>query len=167
MLKVTLDTNILQEYWKKQDKVRVVEKLLNLSENGEFDLAVTTRISEDIPHPPLSNRINQLPELGVQQIGAPFRLDRSFSLLSGKDVLGSEEFSKFSYSLMFTLKQKGRKDKNIPDWRDWDHIQGHYLAKRDVFLTWDKAVLECAKELEEEFGVVLMRPEDFIAMRTT
>ena len=162
--KVTLDTSLLQEYWKSQDKVGVVEKLLNLAEDGELDLAITTRIREDIPRPPLSNRINQLPELGVQEIGAPFRLDHS--LLSGKDVLGSEEFSKFSYSLVLTLKQKGRKRK-IPDWRDWDHIQGHYLARRDVFLTWDNPVLECAQGLEEKFGVVLMKPEDFVAWRTT
>ena len=66
MLKVTLDTNLLLERWKNQNKAGVVEKLLNLAENGELDLAVTTRIREGIPHPPLSNRINQLPELGVQ-----------------------------------------------------------------------------------------------------
>ncbi len=162
MLKVTLDTNLLLERWKNQNKAGVVEKLLNLAENGKLDLAVTTRIREDIPHPPLSNRINQLPELGVQQISAIFRL--SLSPLDGKDLIQEPEFAKFCHSLSLDLSRRGRKP---PDCRDWDHIQGHYLARRDVFLTWDKAILECAQKLEEKFGVVLMRPEDFIAMRTT
>ena len=160
MLKVTLDTNILQEYWKKQANVRVVEKVLKLAENGELDLAVTTRISEDITHPPLSNHINQLPELGVQQIGASARWDVS---RWDEDYFADPEFSDYLDSLVCKDKNEGR---NPPDWRDRDHIQGHYIAKRDIFLTWDKAILAWASKLKEKFGVVLMRPEDFIAMRT-
>lgn len=156
--KVTLDTNILQEYWKKQDKVRVVEKLLNLADNGELDLAVTTRISEDIRHPPLSHRINQLPELRVQQIGAPARWDVS---RWDEDSFPDPEFSGFLDSLVCKDKNEGRK--KLPDWRDQDHIQGHYLAKRDVFLTWDTPLLAWTQKLKERFGVVLMRPEEFLS----
>ena len=155
--KVTLDTNILQEYWKKQDKVRVVEKLLNLAENGELDFAITTRVSADIPHPPLSNRINQLPELRVQQIGAPARWNVS---RWDEDYFADPEFSAFLDSLVCEDKNEGRK--KLPDWRDQDHIQGHYLAKRDVFLTWDTPLLAWAQKLKEKFGVVLMSPEDFL-----
>ena len=155
--KVTLDTNILQEYWKKQDKVRVVEKLLNLAENGELDLAITTRVSADIPHPPLSHRINQLPELRVQQIGAPARWNVS---RWDEDYFADPEFSAFLDSLVYEDENEGRK--KLPDWRDQDHIQGHYLAKRNVFLTWDTPLLAWAQKLKEKFGVVLMSPEDFL-----
>ena len=156
--KVTLDTNILQEYWKKQDKLRIVEKLLNLAEDGELDLAVTTRISKDIPHPPLSHRINQLPKLRIQEIGAVFRL--GLSPLDGKDLIQDPKFATFCHSLSLGLSKRGR---TPPDWRDWDHIHGHYLAKRDVFLTWDKRVLECARKLKEKFGVVLIKPEESLS----
>ena len=72
---VTLDTNVLVEFWRNQNRATVTESLLTLA---------------DIPRPPLANRINELPELKVQQIGAVFRLD--FSALDGGDMLGVTSF---------------------------------------------------------------------------
>jgi len=63
--KLTLDTNLLLEYWKQQKRMDVTEKLLSLARLGKIDLAVTARIREDIPRPPLADRINELPELQI------------------------------------------------------------------------------------------------------
>lgn len=41
---LTLDTNLLQEYWKQRDKVQFVEQLLDLAQQGKVDLAVTARV---------------------------------------------------------------------------------------------------------------------------
>lgn len=87
---VTLDTNVLVEFWRSQNRATVTESLLNLAESSQVDLAITSRINADIPLPPLANRINELPELKVQQVGAVFRLDHS--ALDGGDMLGSGEF---------------------------------------------------------------------------
>ena len=38
-MKITLDTNILQELWKMQANAAIVERLLALSDTGVLDLA--------------------------------------------------------------------------------------------------------------------------------
>ena len=49
-----------------------------------------------------------------------------------------------------------------PDWRDWDHLHAHYLRRRDVFLTWDGGILDCADELKGKLDIVVMRPEEYL-----
>ena len=161
MRSATLDTNLLLEYWKDQPKAAVVEKLLDLAQNGQLDLAVTTRIGADIPQPPLSDRINELPELDIRTIGSVFRLD--VSALDGGDMLVGgrfmEEFIDVANRLTEEFRQRSTKP---PDFRDWDHLNGHYLAGRDVFLTWDRRVLDVAADLQDELGIVVMKPEDYL-----
>jgi len=64
---LTLDTNLLMEYWRNRNRIQVVEQLLSLADEGSVDLAITSRIREDVPNPPLAQRINQLSELGIQE----------------------------------------------------------------------------------------------------
>ena len=61
--KLTLDTNLLIELWKHQKKARVVKSLIKLANDGKVDLIVTRRITDDIPKPELSLKLNELPEL--------------------------------------------------------------------------------------------------------
>ena len=157
----TLDTNLLQEFWRNQDKVAVVEDLLKLAQHGGVDLAVTTRIDADIPRRPLSDRISKLPLLGVNRIGSVFRLD--VSSLDGGDVLGDDRVLAEMDSIRNELKLLGRKN---PEWADWDHIYGHYVSGRDVFLTWDRGILNIAAQLKTKLGVIVMKPEDFLSSLT-
>ena len=71
MITVTLDTNVLEEYWREQDNAAVAESLLDLAMRRQVDLAITSRIYADIPDLPLANRINDLPALNVKKIGSP------------------------------------------------------------------------------------------------
>ena len=73
--KVTLDTNLLIEYWNKRRKQQYIKKLIKLGADGKIDLAITSRIEEDIPHPPLSNKLKDLPKLGIQKTGSVARSD--------------------------------------------------------------------------------------------
>ncbi len=156
--RLTLDTNLLQEYWKKQVKYNNIERLLQLAEQDEVDLAVTARIHEDIPEPPLMNKIDELPELNVNKTGSVTRL--GFWEL-GRDMLGDRNFTDF-YENALALANKRVGKKHLPDWRDWDHLHAHYLLKRDVFLTWDEGIICLAQELKDRFGVVVMKPEKFL-----
>lgn len=61
--RLTLDTNLLLEYWKNQAKRKAVEKLSLLAKEGKADLVVTARIREDVPLSPLAQKIDELPEL--------------------------------------------------------------------------------------------------------
>ena len=154
----TLDTNLLQELWRNQDKVAVVEDLLKLAQRGLVDLAVTTRIDADIPRRPLSDRISKLPVLGVKRIGSVFRLD--VSSLDGGDVLGDDRVLADMDSIKHELRLLGKKN---PEWQDWDHIYGHYSSGRDVFLTWDRGILNIAAQLKTKLGVIVMKPEDYLS----
>lgn len=47
-------------------------------------------------------------------------------------------------------------------WADIDHLLGHKLADRDIFVTWDRDILKKHKELREQFGIVVQTPEELI-----
>lgn len=157
MLTVTLDTNVIREWWCDQAKMSVVDQLIELSSNGHLDLAITTRIRADIPHPPLSARIESLPALDIGEIGTAFRL--GVSRLGGADTLvGGELWGRFN-KLMNEERPTGKK---APDWRDQDHLFGHFKSSRDVFLTWDRGILNMAGSLKDKLGLVVKTPEEFL-----
>lgn len=65
---------MLVEYWRNRKNVLSTESLLDLAQKGKIDLAITSRIGADIPDLPLAARLNDLPQINVQQIGSVFRL---------------------------------------------------------------------------------------------
>ena len=160
---VTLDTNVLMEWWKERVKVEIVEELLKMGKEFEIDLAVTSRIRDDVLRPPLSERINELPCLDVQEIGSVIRIGH---WNVGVDVVGDTEFRDFVDSnevqqkIQYLMKMK--RINNEPDWRDWDHVHTHYRYKRDFFLTWDKGILAFAEEFESRLGIQVLKPEDYL-----
>ncbi len=155
---LTFDTNLLLEYWKDRPKKATVEELLRLAERGEVELAVTARIREDVPADPLAARLDQPPELRIKETGSVARLD--FWVL-GRDQLGSDEFESLRLQLQSEWKPGNPR---LPDWRDWDHLHAHMLQRRDVFLTWDKAILRLGPRLER-FGIRIATPEQFLSAR--
>src|SRR4051794_27488980 len=68
MQRLTLDTNLLQEYWRDQAKRDVVQTLLDLAATDAVEIVVTARIGDDIPGGPLAERLLELPEMGVGEI---------------------------------------------------------------------------------------------------
>jgi hypothetical protein len=152
---LTLDTSLLLEYWKDQDNKKVVEDLLRLANEGRVNLAVTARVQEDVAGDPFASRINQLGELGIQENGAVARLD--YWILE-RDYLGSDEFETLRLQLESERKERSS---NLPDWRDWDHLHAHMLQGRDVFLTWDKAILRLGHRLQS-FGIRVTTPQQYL-----
>ena len=153
---LTLDTNIILEYWKFQEKRSVVEKLLELSDSGRADLVVTARIREDIQRAPFSKRVNELTEIGIGESGSVTRL--GFWKL-GRDQLADDDFVSFSTKVAELAATSGVRE---PDWRDWDHLHAHYLQRRDYFLTWDKGILGIRKGLKSEFEIEVLTPDEYL-----
>ena len=153
---LTLDTNLLHEYWKQRDKHEVVDRLLLLARQGKVDLAITARVHEDIPHSSLAEKLNELRELNINETGSVTRL--GYWVL-GRDMLGDEAFEQSRPNMCALAQEYGKRP---PDWRDWDHLHAHYLLKRDVFLTWDEGIVCLSSELKARFGVLVMRPEDYL-----
>jgi hypothetical protein len=154
---VTLDTNVMWEHWKQQPGAAIVEKLLELGSFGQIDLCVTSRIREDIPDPPWSDKIDtRLKQDGIREIGA---IIRTGCWRPGWDMAGSTKFQQAVNSLP---NDPNRPNRKRPDWRDWDHLQAHYLNERDVFLTWDNGILKAARHFKEKLGIVIMKPEEYL-----
>ena len=155
----TLDTSVMQEFWRSQNRADVVRQLLCISDRGEIDLVVTTRISADVPRPPLAERINELPELGIETIGSPFRV--GVSRVGSKDMVVGPEAKELASFIEEQSQQQGL-GKRRPDWRDTDHLHAHMVAHRDVFLTWDRGILDLAEALRERFGLTVTEPEAIV-----
>jgi len=77
----------------------------------------------------------------------------------GRDQLGSDDFAAFEKELS---ERRARTGTKIPDWKDLDHVHARFLQGRDVFLTWDRAILGLAGEFQSRFGIVVDRPDDFL-----
>ncbi len=160
--RLTLDTNLVQEHWKRRPKRKVVEALVALAEAGEVDLAVTRYIRADVPREPLASRINDLAaELNATETGGVFTLDES--RLNGPDGLGSQAMLDFQAALGPAWKPKRGQP---PDRRDWLHLHAHLIQGRDFFLTWDEGVVELGNELQRAgFAIRVARPEDYLMTR--
>ena len=77
-------------------------------------------------------------------------------------MLADDEFPEVMAQIEDLFNEQGRV-RNRPDWRDWQHVWGHYLKGRDVFLTWDRPILDAATELKSKLGIVVMKPEDLLS----
>lgn len=149
---LTLDTILIREWWDRDAKHRVVEELLALRERGLVDLAVTATIREDIWFGPLAERLSSLPEVGITETGTVARLGR---WVLDRDMLGDQGFADWYEGLHV----------EEPEWRDFDHPQAHMLLRRDLFLTWDEKVLEFSGTLDMEWGIHVIRPEEYLDQR--
>jgi hypothetical protein len=148
--KLTLDTNLIREWMDQRDKVDVVNRLLELGRKGAVELAVTARIHQDIWYGELAERLQELPDLGIETTGSVTRLGL-WEL--GRDLLGSQAFLEWAEGLAL----------DEPDGRDFDHLHAHMLQERDFFLTWDKAILRLKETLWTKWHIRACKPEDFLA----
>src|SRR5688572_23487598 len=110
-LRITIDTNLLLEYWKFHAKANVVAELLRMAGQDKIDLAITARVREDIPSEPLASQLNMLSELHIQEISSVARL--GYWVL-GRDRLGSEAFEQFHNE---TNAKRANRNKTV-EWQD-------------------------------------------------
>ena len=156
---VTLDTNVIIEWWDNQDKVEHVEKLLELGKKFEIDLAVSRRIHDDLLKRSSTAEVNDLPNLLIHEIGTVMRLN---NWEAGTDTVGLTEFVNFIGLIETSNEFNHMNEDKRPDWRDWDHIHTHYRYSRNYFLTWDRRVLHFKKAFED-FGIKVMKPEEYLS----
>jgi hypothetical protein len=154
-LKITLDTNCFFEYFERNPKY--VEELVKHAERGNIEMAMTTRVMSDTrdkrygkSESPIWNKIQSFPSM--ETIGTAFRLDVSY--LNSGDFLISEDDSKMVNDLGELMK--GAQAEDI------DHIFGHIIGRRDIFVTSDRHFLDHHEELLNKFGLLVLKPEDAV-----
>jgi hypothetical protein len=159
VLALTLDTDVIRDVWDDDGRKVHVERLIQLACEGRVDLAVTRHIEEDVPHSPLADRVAELPELAISRTGGVFVI--GVSRLDGIDGLGSGAFDEWWRALGARRKDG---DPGLPGLRDYHHLHAHYIRGRDVFVTWDKAILRVAPLLAETFDMRVMTPESVLVL---
>lgn len=157
--KLTLDTNLIQEHLRRQQKAHIVEELVALARTGKVDLAVTRHLYDDIQPGPKNLNLDGLPELAIDEVGGVFRSD--ISVTDGPDMTGFDEFNNY-YPIARNLAIERVGQRRAPDHRDWLHLHAHLLNQRDAFITWDRGILCLAPELRAVFGIIVMQPEEYL-----
>jgi len=97
------------------------------------------------------------------EVGVSFRLD--FSRLDSGDFLAGEEHAQLSKQIEKILFGKiSANDKRAHNkTADIDHLEGHYFAKRDVFITQDGRMWKKRNVLREQLGIVVEKPQEFLS----
>jgi hypothetical protein len=150
---MTLDTDVVRDVWDEDDRRGPIETIVSAAHEGLVSLAVTRHIHQDIPGGALVEKINSLPELAVIEKGGVFQL--GVSALGGRDGLGSGEFQAWWQE---RTSARGPSEPKRPGDTDYLHLHAHYISGRDVFVTWDKAILRLAPELEKAFAIRVATP---------
>ena len=162
MRTVTIDTTVVRDLEDPaRPRHRSAVRLVDMHEKGQIDIAVTTRINIDVSGP-LREKLDALPALRTAPIGTGFRLD--YSTLNCGDMLVDDDTAQEPDEIMELLFPGADPTSHKHQNRiaDVDHLLGHKLNGRDVFLTDDRAILDRRSQLHERFGIVVMTPNEFL-----
>ena len=163
-MKLTVDTNVLRDAVEPHRAGHAIATdILALHHAGKCEVRVTTRLDVDVGSDPLRELIASLDVLDTPAVGTVFRLD--YSTLDGGDVLADEAWAREVDELMYLVFPGA--DPNSPRHKnrvaDIDHLMGHKLSGRDVFVTNDKGILTHQEELRHRFGITVMAPLDLVS----
>jgi hypothetical protein len=154
-LKITLDTNCFFDYFDRTSKY--IEQLIRHAEKGTIELAMTTRVRSDTHdkshgkgETSIWNKIQSFPL--IETIGTAFRLGESY--IGSEDFIISEDHSKMIGDLSEIMAEAQT--------QDIDHILGHMIGKRDIFVTSDSHFLDHHEELLSKLRVLVLKPEDAV-----
>jgi hypothetical protein len=165
--KITIDTNCVvglfdtkSETATSRDELR---ELMRYALSGVIELCVTTRVEVDFGRDKDAERRDEMMNLVAMLpvIGTIARWDVS-SWDSG-DVMVDEKSDQLSDEVQrivfpgLTPKKSGKYANKVAD---IDHLVGHTLSGRDVFVTDDGAILRRYRELQDAIGILVMSPAE-------
>lgn len=165
MLQITIDSNcainLFDPNSESATSVEHLNALVARSKEGKAAIAVTTRLEADLRRDPNSARraqllaeIDQFPVVstvgrwGVSKWGA--------DLWAGEETVQLTEQIKEILSPGLTADDPRFSNKI----NDIDHLVGHFMAKRDIFVTDDRGILRRRGELRAGLGIVVMTPRE-------
>ena len=162
LLLLTVDTNILRDC---EDADRpghhVAIELLDLHRAGKCEIRTTTRLHVDVPKEPLRSRLNALnprPPLGTVFSFDHSRFDSGDVLADDQLIADAERLMELLFPLSSPCSPKHQNRL-----ADIDHLLGHRLNNRELFVTSEKAILLQAARLAEQFGTRVVSPEDTLS----
>jgi hypothetical protein len=167
--KITLDTNsilnVADDDHTTATSVDSLQTMINYALSGKAEIAATTRAEADIANDrDLERRKTMLTFLKVFPIvGTIARLNTS--RLGGGDVLAGDVHQRLHaevQAIVFPgLQTDDRRYRNKV--YDIDHLVGHKLNGRDIFVTDDRDIWRRREVLAKGPGIVVMRPAECLA----
>lgn len=165
--KITLDNNCVINLMDRQSTTATsVEELIELMKLGlsnKVDIAITTRVAADLANDKNDRRREEMLRNAQMfpVIGTVARFN--VSIFDSGDVFGSEETSRIAEELKTMLFPGGidPQSKTFPNKiNDVDHLLGHLINQRDIFVTDDGGILRKKFALKVSPGIIVMSPAD-------
>lgn len=167
--KLTLDTNgvinLFDPTAETPTSVDELAEIIKYGLSGRANVAITTRVEADLLGDRNAERKEQmLRTLGLLPVvGTLLRFDTS--KWDGGDVWAGEESLKIAgeiQGILFPgLGPDDRRYKN--KLMDVDHLVGHFINKRDVFVTDDRGILRRRDALQASPGIIVKTPAECVA----
>ena len=165
MLKLTLDTNcvinLLDRMSDSAISIEQISEIFRYGLEGDVNIAITTRVENDIESDSneerkreMLKRISMFPAVGTIARWDISKFD-SGDVFSGTQHLDLQ--SEIQKILFPGLKSEDTHFKNKIN--DVDHLVGHCLNKRDIFITDDKEILKKSDILKNSFGIIVLNPQ--------
>lgn len=165
MIKLTLDANCIINLLdiKSESAISVDElaEIIRYGLEGDVNIAITTRVDSDVSkdkdHARKAEMLKRVSMFPV--IGTVARLD--ISKLDSGDVLVGEEHSNLEVELKKIIFPGLKSDDSHYGNKinDIDHLIGHKINKRDIFVTDDQQILKKAETLKSSLDIEVMNPK--------
>jgi hypothetical protein len=165
MIKLTLDTNCVINLLDYQSdsaiSVDELSEIIRYGLEGDVNIAITTRVDSDVSRDSNHDRKNEiLKRISIfPVVGTVARFN--ISKFDRGDVWAGEEHQVLEdeiKKIIFPNLQK--EDKHYSNKiNDIDHLIGHKINQRDIFITDDKQILKKAETLESSMGIKVMNPK--------
>jgi len=152
MLKVTLDTNCLFDYFERNSED--TKKLIEFQDAGKIEIAVTTRVKADTfgrrKDSPIWQKLQNFPCVIIPTVG---RWGVSYWR---EDMYAGEEDKNIQKTIQSCI---GNNPKRL---NDVDHLIGHIKAKRDIFVTNDGDFIKHRDCLSQRCKTKIMTPQECV-----
>lgn len=167
---LTLDTNslinLLDERTETATSVDQIRALFALEVDGAVSMAITTRVAADIGRDTnATRRLKMIAKLdGLPVIGTIGRV--GVTTVGSGDVAAGDDLVELEQQVGQILTPGGvsMADKRAPNkLADRDHLVGHAMSRRDIFVTDDGGILGKGHALRDRLGITVMNPTQALA----
>lgn len=164
LLKITIDTNCVVGLFDSRSEtstsVDQLRELMRYALSGVIQISITTRVEDDFDRDKVDERrkemmhqISMLPVIGTVARWDHSKFDGIDAQVGPKHQGLLEEVKRIVFPGL-----QPESSKFLNKLSDIDHLVGHKLAGRDIFVTDDKHILRRDVELRRGPGILVMSP---------
>ncbi|MDO8590730.1 MAG: hypothetical protein Q7R65_01990 [bacterium] len=151
--KITLDNNciinLLDSSSATATSTDVLSDIIKLALSGKANIAITTRVESDLENDQNNNRRSEM----MSNI-------KIFPVIGTINDGKSTEYFNELQKIIFPGGLNTGSQSYINKKNDIDHLVGHIINKRDIFVTDDGGILKKKEALKTSPGLIVMSPKD-------